>query len=222
MIELYYQPSPNTWKVSIMLEECGLPYVVKPINISNGDQRTPEFLAINPNGRIPAIVDTEGPSGDIAIFESGAILVYLAEKAGRLLPASGVERYDALQWLFWQMGGLGPMLGQAHVFRNAADRIPFAIDRYTNEATRLYGVMDRRLGDRAYLAGAYGVADIACFGWVWFHNMHGQDLAHFPNVAAWFERVGARDAVKRGRLLGLDMVSEQQAARLGGKEWPAA
>jgi GST-like protein len=219
MIEFYYQPSPNTWKVAVMLEECELAYTVKPINILAGEQNAPAFLKINPNNKIPAIVDLDAPSGPLAMFESGAILVYLAEKTGKFLPAVGSGRYDVLQWLFWQMAGLGPMAGQAHVFRSAKEQIPFAIERYRNECARLYRVMDTRLADRDYLAVEFSIADIACFGWVWFHNMHSQSLADFPNVARWFDLMSTRNGVSRGKALGLDTLPEQYQKMMRGKEW---
>jgi GST-like protein len=219
MIELYYFPTPNTWKASIMLEECGLRYTVKPVNIGAGEQMKPEFLAISPNNKVPAIVDLDGPEGKpLAIFESGAILVYLAEKSGKFMPAGAAARSEVLQWLFWQIGGLGPMAGQAHVFRNFDPPNPTALERYVKESARLYGVMDKRLADRDYLAGEYSIADIACFGWTWFHNYHGQDLALFPNVAAWFARLSAREAVQRGKQVGIELVPEDFRARLSGYE----
>ena len=168
MIELHAWPTPNGFKISIMLEEVGLPYEVRPIDIGKGDQFDPEFLRISPNNKIPAIVDTDGPGGSsISVFESGAILIYLAEKTGKLLPTSGPARYPVLEWVMFQMGGIGPMLGQAHHFRHyAPEPIPYAIDRYTNEANRLYGVLDRRLRDREWLAGDYSIADIATMPWL--------------------------------------------------------
>ena len=218
MIELYYFSTPNTWKIAIMLEECGLRYTLKPVNIQTGEQHQPSFLAISPNNRVPAIVDLDGPDGKpLPIFESGAILVYLAEKTGKFLPG-GAARSDVLQWLFWQVGGLGPMAGQAHFFRNAETPNPAALERYVNECARLYGVMDRRLADRDYLAVDYSIADIACFGWIWFHNLQGQDLALFPNLSAWFARLSARDGVKEGRLVGIDLVPESYRDRMTGYE----
>ncbi len=219
MIELYYMPSPNTWKVSIMLEECGLPYTVKQVNIGKGEQNEPAYLAINPNSKIPAIIDLEGPDGRLPIFESGAILVYLADKSGKFLPPSGNGRYNVLQWLFWQMAGLGPMAGQAHVFRSARDPIHFAILRYTTECERLYGVLDKQLAAQEYICGDFSIADISCFGWVWFHNMHGQDLADFPNVDRWFNLMSNREGVRRGRELGIEMVPEHLQASLRGREF---
>lgn len=220
MIDLYYCPSPNTWKISIMLEECNLSYQLKPVNLSNGEQFAPDFLAISPNNKIPAIVDHDGPEGRLSIFESGAILIYLAdEKAGKFLPRTANARSQVLQWLFWQVGSLGPMAGQAHVFRRAKEMIPFAIERYTKECARLYGVMDRRLENRAYLAGDYSIADISCYGWVWYHNMHWQNLADFPNVARWFETIGKRDAVRRGRTVGIDIAPPEFRDQLRASEW---
>jgi GSH-dependent disulfide-bond oxidoreductase len=200
MIELYSWPTPNGHKVHIMLEECGLPYTVHAVDIGAGDQFKPEFLKISPNNKIPAIVDSDGPDGKpISLFESGAILVYLAGKTGRFLPADVRGRYVALQWLMFQMGGVGPMLGQAHHFRlYAPEKIEYAINRYTSEARRLYGVMDRRLGEVEYLAGDYSIADIATFPWTRSHANQGVDLADFPNVKRWYGAIDARPAVKRG------------------------
>jgi GST-like protein len=200
MIDLYTWPTPNGHKVHIMLEEVGLPYTVHPIDISAGDQFEPGFLAISPNNRIPGIVDQDGPGGaPISLFESGAILIYLAEKTGQFLPAEPRGRYETLQWLMFQMGGVGPMLGQAHHFRKyAPEKIDYAFDRYTNEATRLYRVIDNRLADRDYLAGDYSIADIATFPWLRSHENQGQDLADTPNLKRWFEAIAARPAVERG------------------------
>lgn len=205
MIELYYWPTPNGWKASIMLEECGLDYEVHPVNIGKGDQFTPEFLAISPNNRMPAIVDTDAPDGPISVFESGALLIYLAEKAGRFLPTDTRERFDVLQWLFWQMAGLGPMAGQLGHFKNYAQvRIEYAIERYANEYNRLLGVMDRRLADREYLGGEYSIADIASWPWVRPHDRYEQPLDEFPNVARWLDAIASRPAVQRGIELGKD------------------
>ena len=200
MIDVYSWPTPNGHKVHIMLEECGLPYTVHAVDIGAGGQFRPEFLAISPNNKIPAIVDSDGPDGKpIALFESGAILLYLAGKTGRFLPADVRGRYVALQWLMFQMGSVGPMLGQAHHFRlYAPERIEYAVNRYTNEARRLYGVMDKRLAAAPYFAGEYGVADVAIFPWTRSHANQGVDLADFPHVRRWFEAVGARPAVQRG------------------------
>ena len=200
MIDLYTWPTPNGHKIHIMLEEVGLPYNVHPIDISAGDQFEPGFLAISPNNRIPGIVDPDGPGGaPISLFESGAILIYLAEKTGQLLPAEPRARYETLQWLMFQMGGIGPMLGQAHHFRKyAPEQIEYAVNRYTNEATRLYRVIDKRLADRDYLAGDYSIADIATFPWLRSHESQGQDLDDTPNLKRWFEAIAARPAVERG------------------------
>ncbi|MCO5056893.1 MAG: glutathione S-transferase N-terminal domain-containing protein [Rhizobiaceae bacterium] len=203
-IQLHYWPTPNGWKISIMLEELGVPYEVKFVNIGKGEQFEPSFLAIAPNNRMPAIVDPEGPGGEpISVFESGAILQYLGRKFGRFYPADERGRVDVDQWLMWQMGGLGPMAGQAHHFRQyAPEEVPYAVARYTNEVNRLYGVMNKRLTDRDYLAGEYSIADIACIGWVRPHRNQGQDLEDFPNLKRWFEAVMARPAVGRGLAVG--------------------
>lgn len=203
-IDFYYWPTPNGWKISIMLEECGLPYVVWPVNIGVGDQFKRSFLKIAPNNRMPAIVDPKGPGGKpISIFESGAILQYLGRKTGRFYPVGERARVEVDQWLFWQMAGLGPMAGQAHHFRQyAQDKIPYAIKRYTDEVNRLYGVMNKRLKDRDYLAGRYSIADMACWGWIVPYKNQGQRLDDFPFLKNWFERVGARPAVQRGFALG--------------------
>jgi len=215
MIDLYYYPSPNTWKASIMLEECGLPYRVVPIDITKDEQFTPEFLAISPNNRVPAIVDHDAPDGPQAVFETGAILIYLAEKTGRLLAPSGPARVAALEWLMWQVSALGPMAGQAHHFRRyAPEGNDYAAERYTREAARLYGVLDRRLAGRDWIADYYSIADIACWGWTWFHRLHGQDLGDFPNVERWFFAMSERPAVQRGKALRLDLVSEDFRAAL--------
>ncbi|MBB4631963.1 glutathione S-transferase N-terminal domain-containing protein [Sphingosinicella soli] len=206
MIDLYYFPSPNTWKVSIMLEECGLPYRIVPIDTLAGDQFKAEFLRISPNNKVPAIIDHDGDSGEVSLFESGAILLYLAEKTGKLLPPAGSARARALEWLFWQIGGLGPMAGQTHYFRRNAPENIQAVERFTSETTRLYRVMDSRLDGRDYLADTYSIADIACWGWVWFYDMHAQDLSAHPNVARWYASVGDRPAVIAGRKAGLDLV----------------
>ena len=199
MIDLYTWPTPNGHKVHIMLEECGLPYKVYPIDIGAGDQFKPEFLKISPNNKMPAIVDSDGPDGKpISIFESGAILLYLAGKTGKFLPNDVRGKYIALQWLMFQMGGVGPMFGQAHHFRNyAPEKIDYAINRYTNEAKRLYGVMNKRLGEAKYFAYDYSIADMAIFPWTRSHANQGVDLAEFPNVKRWFDAIDARPAVKR-------------------------
>jgi len=198
-IELYYWPTPNGWKISIMLEECGLPYVVKPVDISKGEQFSAAFLAISPNNRMPAIVDPAGPGGrPISVFESGAILQYLGRKTGKFYPRDERARVAVEEWLFWQMAGLGPMAGQAVHFRRYAPKpIAYAIARYTDEGNRLYGVMNTRLEKHEFLAGRYSIADIACIGWVRLAERQGQDLAQFPHVKRWFETIRARPAVKR-------------------------
>ena len=199
MIELHTWSTPNGRKVSVMLEEVGLPYSVHPVNITKDEQFRPEFLAISPNNRIPAIVDPDGPNGRFSLFESGAILIYLGEKTGKLIPKDPDARYTALQWLMWQMGGLGPMLGQTHHFLRAAkEEVPYAINRYKTETRRLYGVLDKRLGEAEYLAGEYSIADIACYPWVARHDWHQVDLADFANVRRWYDAIGARPAVQRG------------------------
>jgi GST-like protein len=202
-IELYYWRTPNGWKISIMLEECALPYVVRPVDISAGEQFAPAFLAISPNNRIPAIVDPHGPGGrPISVFESGAILQYLGRKTGKLYPKGERARVDVDQWLFWQMANLGPKAGEAHHFRlYAPEPIPYAVDRFTNECNRLYGVMNRRLADRAFLAGDYSIADIACVGWASRFYRQGQDINDFPHLKRWLDTVMARPAVKRGMAL---------------------
>lgn len=200
MIDLHFWPTPNGWKITIMLEECGLPYRVTPVNIGKGEQFEPGFLALSPNNRIPAIVDPDGPDGaPIAIFETGAILQYLGDKAGRFYPADGRGRSEVEQWLFWQVGGLGPMAGQCNHFRNYADDPgAYGIDRFTHEVERLFGVMDARLGSREYLAGDYSIADMACWPWVRIYRRYGVDLNAFRDLRAWFDRVGARPAVRKG------------------------
>jgi len=200
MIDVYTWPTPNGHKVHIMLEECELAYRVHAVDIGAGDQFEPEFLRISPNNKIPAIVDSDGPDGKpISMFESGAILIYLAGKTGRFLPADVRGKYRALEWLMFQMGSIGPMFGQAHHFRiYAPEKIDYAINRYTNEARRLYGVLDRRLAEAPYLAGEYGVADIATFPWTRSHERQGVDLADYPNVKRWFDAIAARPAVQRG------------------------
>lgn len=205
-IELYYWPTPNGWKVTIMLEELGVPYEVKYVNIGRGEQFEPSFLKISPNNRMPAIIDPEGPGGaPISVFESGAILQYLGRKFGRFYPADERLRTAVDEWLFWQVGGLGPMAGQAHHFRQyAPEKIPYAVDRYTNEVNRLYGVMNKRLAETPYLAGDYSIADMASYGWVRPYKNQGQDLDEFPNLKRWFEAIGARPAVLRGVEIGQD------------------
>ncbi|NIM29313.1 MAG: glutathione S-transferase family protein [Gammaproteobacteria bacterium] len=200
MIDLYTWPTPNGHKVHIMLEEVGLEYRVIPVNINEGDQFAPEFLAISPNNKMPAMVDQDGPGGKpYSLFESGAILMYLAEKTGKLMPTDVAGRYDVIQWLMFQMGSIGPLLGQAHHFRiYAPEPIPYAVDRYTREAGRLYGVLDRRLAESAFLAGDYSIADIACFPWLRRPERQGQRHEDFPNLKRWFDTIAARPAVERG------------------------
>lgn len=200
MITLYTWGTPNGCKISIMLEECGLPYRVQPVDITRDEQFSPEFEAISPNSKIPAIVDDEGPDGQpISLFESGAILLYLAAKSGKFLPAAERGKYEALQWLMFQVGGVGPIFGQTHHFlRFAGEWLPYAIKRFTGETARLYGVLDRRLGAAAYLAGEYSIADMAVYPWVARHEWQKIDLADYPNVRRWFAAIGARPAVQRG------------------------
>jgi GST-like protein len=206
-IDLYYWPTPNGHKITIMLEECGLPYAIKPVNIGKGDQFKPEFLAISPNNRMPAIVDPDGPGGKpISVFESGAILQYLGRKTGKFYPTDERARVAVDEWLFWQMGGLGPMAGQAHHFRNyAPEKIAYGIDRYTNEVNRLYGVMNTRLADRDYLAGTYSIADMASYPWVRPYKNQGQDLGEFPHLEKWFQRMRARPAVAKAVKIGEEL-----------------
>jgi GST-like protein len=201
MIEVFSWATPNGHKVHIMLEECGLPYRAIPVNIGAGDQFKPEFLKISPNNKMPAITDPDGPDGKpISLFESGAILVYLAAKTGRFMPASDRAKYEVLQWLMFQMGGVGPMLGQAHHFRMyAPEKIQYAIDRYTNEARRLYGVIDRRLAQSEWLGGKdYSIADIATFPWLRSWQNQGVVMSDYPHLQAWFDKIAARPAVQRG------------------------
>lgn len=205
MIDLYYWPTPNGHKITMFLEETGLEYRIVPVNIGTGAQFEPAFLAIAPNNRMPAIVDTAPPGGGapLAVFESGAILLYLAEKSAQLLPHELHARFGVLQWLFWQMAGLGPMAGQNHHFnRYAPEKIPYAITRYTNETNRLYGVLDQRLADRPYIGGAhYSIADIACYPWIVPHEAQGQKLEDFPYLKRWFEAIRARPATVRAYAL---------------------
>ena len=199
MIQLYTWGTPNGKKVSIMLEEVELPYEVHPINIAKGDQLKPEYLAINPNNKIPSIIDTEGPGGKpLKLFESGAILMYLAEKTGKFLPQEMAKRYEVIQWLMFQMGGVGPMFGQANYFYRLEEKVPFAIERYYKEAIRLYKVLEQTLAQTDYLAGEYSIADIATYPWVGRHDGHNVKLEEFPNVKRWFDGISQRPAVKRG------------------------
>ncbi len=230
-IDLYFWPTPNGHKISIALEELELPYVVHPVDIARGDQFKPGFLAISPNNKMPAVVDPDGPDGDpVSIFESGAILLYLARKTGELRGKGKRARILVEQWLFWQVAGLGPMAGQAHHFRNyAPEKIPYAIDRYTNEVARLYGVLDRQLQDRPYIAGKYSIADIASYPWARLWDRQGQDIDQFPNVKAWLDRVGQRPAVVRGLEAGselaakaVDLATDKDAQRILFGNKPAA
>ncbi len=200
MIDLHYWTTPNGHKVTIFLEEAALPYTVFPVNIGQGDQFKPEFLAISPNNRIPAIVDhaPKGGGASVSVFESGAILMYLAEKTGQFLSADMRQRYDAIQWLFWQMGGLGPMAGQNHHFNlYAPEKIPYAIERYVKETNRLYGVLNKRLADREFIAGDYSIADMASYPWIVPYKNQGQNIDDFPHLKRWLEAIAARPAVER-------------------------
>lgn len=200
MIDLYYWPTPNGWKISIFLEEAGLAYNTIPINIGKGDQFEPEFLKIGPNNRMPVIVDHDGPGGKtVSLMESGAILIYLAEKTGKFLPEDPLKRYDVLQWLMWQMGGIGPMCGQAHHFRQyAPEKIDYAVDRYTNEVGRLYRVLDKQLQGKDYICGDYSIADMAIFPWVILYERQGQRLEDTPDMKRWIDRMKERPAVRAG------------------------
>ena len=216
MIDLYYWPTPNGWKISIALEEMELPYRTVPVNIGRGEQFEPGFLAISPNNRMPAIVDHEPEGGGepIPVFESGAILLYLADKTGRFLPRDLRGRVEVTEWLMWQIGGLGPMLGQNHHFRvYAADNLQYAVDRYTNETGRLYGVLDKRLKGREYICGDYSIADMACWPWIVPHERQGQQLADFPNVNRWYETMKTRPGVQRG----FDVLKEVRGAKMDEK-----
>ena len=225
-IELWYWPTPNSWKVSIALEEMGLPYELKPVNIGAGEQFRPEFQAISPNGRMPAIIDPDGPDGEpLSIFESGAILQYLGGKSGQFYPSDVRGKAEVDQWLFWQVGGLGPMAGQTHHFRQYAPamildqrQIASGVRRYTDEPHRLYGVLDRRLADREFIAGDYSIADMAAWPWI-LPEAQGQDLSDFPNLKRWMEAVGARPAVQKGRALGAELRADLAAS---GKDAEAA
>jgi GST-like protein len=205
-IDLYFWPTPNGWKITVMLEECRLSYRVVPVDISKGEQFDPAFLAISPNNRMPAIVDHDGPRGrPVSVFESGAILQYLGRKTGRFYPPEERSRVEVEQWLFWQMANLGPKAGEVSHFRKyAVEKLPYAVDRFGNEMNRLYGVMNRRLADREYLAGRYSIADMACIGWVSRAERMGDDLSPFPHVVRWRERLLARPAVARGLAVRVD------------------
>lgn len=199
MIQLYTWGTPNGKKVSIMVEEIGIPYEVHPVDLAHGDQHKPEYLGINPNNKIPAIVDSAGPDGQpLTLFESGAILMYLAEKTGKLWPMDMRQRYEVIQWLMFQMGGVGPMFGQANYFFRLQEKIPYAIERFHKEALRLYKVLNQQLGQKEYLANDYSIADIATYPWVGRHEIHRIKLEEFPNVKRWFDAVSARPAVQRG------------------------
>ncbi len=227
MIDLYYWTTPNGHKITLFLEESGLPYRILPINIGKGEQFQPDFLRIAPNNRIPAIVDTDPTGGGepISVFESGAILLYLAEKSGRFLSADPRVRIDTLQWLFWQMGGLGPMAGQNHHFvQYAPENLPYAIERYVKETARLYAVLDRRLADRDFVAGPdYSIADMACYPWIVPHTRQRQNLDDFPNLKRWFEAIQQRPATQRAYALAADIntapsVSEESRRILFGQD----
>ena len=200
MIDLYTWPTPNGHKVHIFLEETGLEYTVIPVNILTGDQFDPEFLKISPNNKMPAMVDRDGPDGKpYAVFESGAMLLYLAEKTGRFMPTGMADRYTVIQWLMFQMGGIGPMLGQAHHFRlYAPEKIEYAFNRYTNEASRLYRVVDTRLAEVEYLAGDYSIADMATYPWLRYHENQGQKLEDYPHLKRWYDALSERPAVQKG------------------------
>jgi GSH-dependent disulfide-bond oxidoreductase len=214
MIDVYFWPTPNGYKVTVMCEEVGLKYNIVPVNIGKGDQFKPEFLKFSPNNKMPAIIDHDGPGGaPIAIFESGAILMYLAEKTGKLMPSDTRGRYNVIQWLMFQMGTVGPMLGQAHHFRRyAPEKLEYAINRYTNEAKRIYSVIDKRLAEAPYLAGEYSIADIATYPWLVPHSMQGQNLDDYPNLKRWYEEQRARPAVQRGFAAMAEEVAKMRAA----------
>ena len=221
MIDLFYWPTPNGHKITLFLEEAGLDYTIKPINIGKGEQFAPEFLKIAPNNRMPAIVDHAPTDGGepISIFESGAILLYLAEKTGRFGGSDLRGRTDVTQWLMWQMGGLGPMLGQNHHFnRYAPEKIPYAIDRYVRETSRLYGVLNKQLEDRSFIAGEYSIADMACYPWIVPHELQGQTLADYPHLQRWFESIAARPATiaayAKGKAVSDNEVADDEARKI--------
>jgi len=228
MIDTFFWPTGNGKKITIMLEECGLDYRLIPINIGKGDQHTPEFLKISPNNKMPAIIDHDTGGEPLVIFESGAILTYLAEKTGRFLPADVVGRMRVMQWLFWQVGGLGPMCGQAHFYLHyASEKVPQAMERFQKEVARLYGVLDRELATNEFIAGEYSIADMAAWPWIFRYDWQGQDLDDFPNIKRWFDQVGARPGVQRGAAAGAELadmsrqMSEEDKALLfglGGKQ----
>ncbi len=223
MFDVFFWPTGNGKKVTIMLEECGFDYRIIPINIGKGDQHTPEFLKISPNNKMPVIIDRDAEGGPLPVFESGAILIYLADKAGKFLPTETRARMNALQWLFWQVGGLGPMAGQAHYYLHYAEtKHEEGMRRFGNEITRLYGVLDRQLADKDYIAGDYSIADIAAWPWIFRHEWQGQDLDEYPNIKRWFAAVGERPAVIKGAAVGADLVegsvqmsSEEKALLFG-------
>ena len=221
MIDLHYWPTPNGHKITIFLEETGTPYRLLPVNIGAGEQFKPEFLKISPNNRMPAIVDNAPADGKgpVSVFESGAILLYLAEKTGRFLPADLRGRYEVLQWLFWQMGGLGPMAGQNHHFTQyAPEKLPYAIDRYVNETSRLYAVLDQRLADREFVSGNYSIADMASYPWIVPYQRQQQNIDDFPNLKRWFEAIRARPAVARayekGKALSAKPVVDEESRKI--------
>lgn len=221
MIDLYYWTTPNGHKITMALEEMGLLYTIKPVNISAGDQFKPDFLKISPNNRIPAVVDHEpkGGGAPLSVFESGAILVYLAEKTGKFMPSDIRGRFEVLEWLFWQMGGLGPMAGQNHHFgQYAPEKIPYAIDRYVKETNRLYGVMNKRLADREFLAGDYSVADMASYPWVVPWKRQQQNLDDFPNLRRWFDAIRTRPATERAYAVADKINPTQPAVTEEGKK----
>ncbi len=210
MIDLYFAPTPNGQKISIMLEECGLDYSLKPVNIAAGDQYKPEFLAISPNNRIPAIVDHDGPGGEpLALMESAAILIYLADKTGKFLPENGAARYDVLQWLSWQQGGFGPMLGQANHFNvYYKERLAYPMERFTREANRLYSVLNKQLQDNEYMCGDYSIADMATWPWIVPRKHQGVDLQDYPHVARWHELMKQRPNLRKGFGLLRDLIKQ--------------
>ena len=221
MIDLHYWPTPNGHKITILLEETGTPYRILPVNIGAGEQFHPDFLKISPNNRMPAIVDTAPVDGGapVSVFESGAILVYLAERTGKFLPMDLRGRVEVLQWLFWQMGGLGPMAGQNHHFSQyAPEKLPYAIDRYVNETARLYAVLDKRLANREFVAGDYSIADMAAYPWIVPHQRQQQNIDEFPNLKRWFEAIGARPAVVRayekGKAVSAKPVIDEESRKI--------
>ncbi len=214
MIDLYFWPTPNGYKITIMLEECGLPYTIVPVNIGAGDQFKPDFLKISPNNRMPAIVDHEGEGGPLSVFESGAILLYLAEKTGRFIGQNTAARIRAMEWLFWQMGGLGPMMGQLSHFTSYAPQISdsdhsYSLERYRNESLRLFGVMDRKLGEEGYLAGEYSIADMASLPWVKAYERLKLPLRDFQNLYRWYDELMARPAVKKAYEAGKELQNDR-------------